>query len=274
MEGLFDSVPRVDLSVRPTPVEVHRIAGREVLVKHDDRIGGNKARTLEFVMAGGPKRVITFSSLSAHHALATERAADCLGIDSLCVIVRRGRRGPALGQLHRFVEVRTVVGAAFAALRNWSPGTRVIPPGGMSARGALGFLAAAQELEEIPERIYVPLGTGTTVSGLLAGLMLRGATTEVVGVRVADAVAGWPWLLWRRARKALALLGRKAERGGVTLRIVKAGGAYGEPTPAALAAAEAASELHLEATYTGKTMAVLLAEDCERPLFWQTYAAY
>ena len=65
------------------------------------------------------------------------------------------------------------------------PGTCVIPPGGASACGALGYVVAALELEEVPSRMYVPLGSGTTVSGLLAGLMLRGATCEVVAVRVA-----------------------------------------------------------------------------------------
>ena len=271
MEGLA-AVPRIDLGVQPTPVEEHLVAGRRILVKRDDLIGGNKTRTLEFLLARPGLALLTYSSLSAHHALAVEKAGTKLGLPSRAIIVRRGRRGPALAQLQHYVEVSGVFGAFWATLRYKRRGTILIPPGGMSARGALGYLAAVHELEELPERIYVPLGTGTTTSGILAGLMLRGADTEVVAVRVADAIAGWPWLIWRRAKKAIRLIGKNASRGNVRLRVVKADGDYGEPTPAATAACEAATELSLEATYTGKTLAVLLREECERPLFWNTYA--
>jgi hypothetical protein len=108
--------------------------------------------------------------------------------------------------------------------------------------------------------------------------MLRGAHTEVVGVRVADRIAGRPWLLWRRAFGALALLRRcdpalpRADRGGVRLRVVAAGGAYGEDTEAARRAMEAAPDLPLEPTYTAKTLAVLLAERREGSLFLATNA--
>ncbi|MHC4225547.1 MAG: hypothetical protein ACYSUN_16275, partial [Planctomycetota bacterium] len=138
----------------------------------------------------------------------------------------------------------------------------------MSARGALGYLVAALELDEIPERIYVPMGSGTTVSGLLAGLMLRRARTEVVAVRVADPVG---FLVWRRAFKAVSLLRKhdpgvpRVARGGVKLRIVKAPHPYGEgPVPEA-------GELQLEPSYTGPTLRLLLDEGTEGALFILTY---
>ena len=85
---------------------------------------------------------------------------------------------------------------------------------------ACGYCNAALELDEVPDRIYTALGTGTTASGLLAGLMLRGADCEVVAVRVASAVAGWRWRVWRRAFGALRLLGETGiRRGGVRLRV-------------------------------------------------------
>lgn len=267
MEGW--PVPRVDLGVRPTPVEEFVIDGLPVPVKRDDLCGGNKTRALEFLLAGSPRRVLTYSSLSANHAYATAVHAARVGAACDLVIVRKGARSDRLSELpglaDRVVEVGGAGGALLATLKLWRPGTRLIPPGGASARGALGYAAMVQELAAIPERIYVPLGTGTTTSGLLAGLMLREARCEVVAVRVADRIGGW--LLWRRAHAALRLLGRDRPRGDVRLRVIAAEGAYGEPTGASDAARTAASgvELALDATYMAKCLAVLLAErppDC------------
>lgn len=276
--------PHVDLGVRRTPVEPLRLLGLDLLVKRDDLCGGNKPRSLEFLLAGRPSRVITVSTLSAHHAYATALHARALGGSCDAIIVRRGRPSPFLALLphlcRRVVETGGAPGAVAAALSLWRPGVLLVPPGGMSPRGALGYLVAALELEEVPSRIYVPLGTGTTVSGLLAGLMLRDAVTEVVAVRVADRVAGWKPLLWRRALRAVALLRRfdpSVPRlpgpGGVRLRVVAARGRYGEPTPEALAAVAGAPGLPLDATYTGKTLAVLVAERAEGALYVHTHAA-
>jgi len=278
--------PHVDLGVRPTPVEEHEIAGVRVRVKRDDltsaRYGGNKARTLEFLLAGPERRVLTFSTLGAHHAYATALFCRDLGKECDLVIVRRGERGPLLARLpglaRRVVEVAHELLLPVGLLRLWRPGTLVIPPGGMSPRGALGYLVAALELEEVPERIYAPLGTGTTVSGLLAGLMLRGARTEVVAVRVASPGPGWRPLLWRRAFRALALLRAwdpavpRVGRGDVRLRVVPGGGRYAEATPATRAALAALPPgLVLEPTYTGKALAILLAERPPDALLLDTY---
>ncbi|MHC4933827.1 MAG: pyridoxal-phosphate dependent enzyme [Planctomycetota bacterium] len=255
--------PHVDFGVRPTPVEEHTIEGRTVLVKRDDRIGGNKVRTLEFLLARRAKRLLTFSTLAAHHAHATAECGRRLGIPTDVVLVRRGPRAsqPLDG---RVIEVGGALRAALAGAWLWRPGTRVIWPGGMSARGALGYLVAALELDEVPGRIYVPMGSGTTASGLLAGLMLRQAKTEVVAVRVAEPVG---FLIWRRAHKAVSLLRKhdpsvpRVVRGGVSLRIVKAPHPYGEgPVPDA-------GELHLEPSYSGPTLRLMLDEGAEGALF-------
>jgi D-cysteine desulfhydrase len=278
--------PHVDLGVRPTAVDRLEIGGLSVLVKRDDRTsdvyGGNKVRSLEFLLAGAPRRLLTFTALGAHHGYAVAVHGRRLGIPAAVVVVRRGRREALLERLERVadrcVEVGGVAGAVLASVRLWRPGTRIIPPGGASPRGALGYVVTALELETVPERIYVALGTGTTVSGLLAGLALRGAATEVVAVRVADVVAGWPRLLWRRAFAALRLLRRhdpsipEVGRGGVRLRVVAAEGAYGEPTPSTEAAVIAARPLELETTYTGKTLARLLADRADGAMLIDTYA--
>jgi hypothetical protein len=62
--------------------------------------------------------------------------------------------------------------------------------------------------------------------------------------------------------------------GGVSLRVVRAEGRYGDETPAATAAVRAAAErgLVLEPTYTGPTLATLLAERADGSLFVLTHA--
>ena len=71
----------------------------------------------------------------------------------------------------------------------------LIPVGGSSPVGALGFVNAGFELRgqieagEVPEpkAIYVPLGTMGTAAGLLLGLRAAGLAARLVGVRVTPA---------------------------------------------------------------------------------------
>ena len=284
----LEGFPRVDLGVRPTPTEEIELDGFAIAVKRDDLstpvYGGNKPRALEFLLAPRPRRVMTFSSLLAHHAYATAVHAAGLGLKTDVVLVRRGRESEVTELTEalaaRFCVVPGVTAALARALAWWRPGTRIVPPGGACARGAVGTLAAVFELEQLPRRIYVPLGTGVTASGLLAGLMLREAVTEVVAVRVADRVAGLRALVWGRALRAAALLRRfdpqvpRAAVGGVSLRVVSAAGEYGQDTSSARATVErlGAVGLTLETTYTGKTMEVLLRERTPGALFWHTYS--
>jgi len=274
------NAPRLDLGVRPTPVERATVAGLPILVKREDLCcagyAGNKPRSLQFLLAGAPRRVLTYSSLSAHHAYATAVHAPC---PCDAILVRQGRPTDAYRALPhvaaRVFETGGMLGAGLRTAMLWRPGTRIVPPGGMSARGALGYVEAAFEIGEVPSRVYVPLGSGTTVSGLLAGFMLRGVETEVVAVRVAPSP---PWIV-RRARRAVRLARRAnpelpRPRDTVRLRVARGDGAYGEPTPEVEAAAAAAREagLPIDTTYTAKALAVLLRERAAGALFVDTYA--
>lgn len=280
-------VSRADLGVSPTPVEERRIAGLVVRVKREDRsapvYGGNKARALQYLLAPPrPARVLTFSTRSAYHALATVRHAARLGIPADVVLLGAGRAGPECGAVReeaaRCRQASSVAEAALSAALLWRRGTRVILPGGAGFRGSLGYVAAAFELDPPPARIYVPLGSGTTTCGLLAGLALRGASTEIVAVRVVGSPVTGAGALRLRAGavlRALAARGLRAPEGAlgaVGLRVVPAGGRYGEPTEEALRAMEAAGDLPLEATYTGKALAALLREGADGAMLLATFA--
>jgi D-cysteine desulfhydrase len=172
----------------------------------------------------------------------------------------------------------------------------LVATGGSSPRGQLGFVSAALELAEqvragaLPEpaEIYVAVGTGGTLAGLVAGLALAGLRSRVVGVLVTDILPPTPAKLARMARASLRELRRAlpgvpqpavGERDFDFVRSQRGAG-YGAATPAAreAVAAAAASGLRLETTYTGKCLAAVIERAREGrlrgpALFWNSFNA-
>jgi D-cysteine desulfhydrase len=170
----------------------------------------------------------------------------------------------------------------------------LVPTGGTSVLGALGYLNAGLELAEqvraglLPEpaAIFVALGSGGTGAGLIAGLRLGGLASRLIGVRVSDILPPSPHRLLRMARacltrfapdRPLTLSPRDVEIDGGFI-----GAGYGAPTDAGEAAARLLAEhqgIALETTYTAKCLAALLARAGEpglrqRPLlFWNTFSS-
>ena len=100
----------------------------------------------------------------------------------------------------RVVHGRSVPGAllgtlgALAASRLRGERPMLVPSGGSSWRGNLGFVSAGLELAAqveagaLPEpaQLFVAVGTGGTAAGLALGLRLGGLATRIVAVRVSD----------------------------------------------------------------------------------------
>jgi D-cysteine desulfhydrase len=174
----------------------------------------------------------------------------------------------------------------------------IVPTGGTSALGCLGYVEAALELAEQvhahelpePDSIFVPLGSGGTVAGLLLGLKLAGLRSRVVGVLVTDIlppsearlvrIARACWKRMRGAEPAVPEIDLRRE--GLTIVPGFVGRGYGAPTEEAgqaLRAVESTEGIQLETTYTGKCMAALLRLGREEPyrgqnlLFWDTYSS-
>ncbi|MBW1873717.1 MAG: pyridoxal-phosphate dependent enzyme [Deltaproteobacteria bacterium] len=172
---------------------------------------------------------------------------------------------------------------------------RLIPGGGSSPLGALGFVNAGLELAaqilagELPEpqAVFLPYGTGGTAAGLALGLQLAGLNTKVLAVRVIDRlIANRPRLVvFLRALARLLASGADPiglpARLGANLEIVHEyiGPGYGHSTPEAVKAVNLFSDLEdvqLELTYTGKAAAAFWAhaESIKGPLlFWNTYSS-
>ncbi|WP_242337348.1 MULTISPECIES: D-cysteine desulfhydrase family protein [unclassified Anaeromyxobacter] len=208
--------PRVVLARLPTPLERSPRLGAELgldlLYKRDDLTGlelsGNKARKLEFLIAEAEAAradtLVTCGGVQSNHCRATAFAAARRGLAAVLLLrVPDPSRPPALeanalldrlaGAELRWVshdEYRRraeVMEAVAAELRAAGRRPYVIPEGGSSALGSLGYVAAVAELRaQLPEAWR----TGPVTIAYAAGSGGTGAGLEL-GVRVAG---------WREAR--------------------------------------------------------------------------
>lgn len=319
----YAEIARVSLARLPTPVErlpvLERATGIDSLwVKRDDIsgeiYGGNKPRKLEFLLgralAEGKKTVLTTGGIGTHHGLATAICARSHGLRTILVLLAQ----PVTEAVRRCLLLDHAAGAemhygstvarlAVVAMRVYAReamrGNRpfIVPTGGTSALGVLGYVNAAFELAEqvvagdVPEPawIFVPLGSGGTVAGLVAGIRLAGLRSRVAAVLVTDILPPSRARLARLANGALRLLRKRVgpawhavvEPGDFTILSEHVGPAYGAPTEEARRAAELMRQTEgivLETTYTAKCAAALLAVGPRLArdgpiLFWNTYSS-
>ena len=308
-------LPYLPLADLPTPVDraALSLAQRDIplAIKRDDitasRYGGNKVRKLEYLLQEardqGAERVATFGTVASHHALATAIFAAKTGFACTCFLSHQSKY-PGVGDALR---VHQSIGTDIVrfggrdtdvekAQRDHLAGSKafIVPMGGSSPRGTLGYVNAGLELAaqieageaEHPERIYIALGTVGTAAGLALGLALAELDTEINAVAVsADEYSG-EHLLRRMIADTAALMHAAdasmaddvAERVNVVRRDSFFGPGYGktdETTERAIGIAREQLGLRLEHTYTGKAMACMIS-DLEagydgRVLFWNTY---
>jgi D-cysteine desulfhydrase len=320
--GLAVRLPRVALSNGPSPVhrlgELSRRSSAEIWIKNDglygESYGGNKPRKLEFVLpkalASGARTVMTTGPLGSHHGLATAVYGRQLGLDVALALTYQRPDAHVVRQLCRMQKAGahlhytrsgplTAVMAPYLALRyaGRDRGRRpyVLPPGGSTPLGALGYVAAAFELAEQvragelpePEAVVLAVGTGGTIAGLALGLGLSGLRTRIVGVAITRAPTTWALAARRLALSTVGLMRRhglpslEARLADVSVHSRWLGGGYGRPTweseeASRLMAAE--EGVQLEPTYTAKTVAGLIrmckAGELRGPvLYWHTFDA-
>lgn len=312
------ALPRAPFVHSATPVEPLALAGLPpgtCFVKRDDRscplYGGNKPRKLEFVLgaaaARGARRLLTTGGIGTHHGLATAILGRSLGMATTVVCVPQPLTKHVLEQLEAMLAfgaelrfARSVPGAAVqtvrALVRSALAGERpqLVPTGGSSALGDIGFVSAAFELAEqieagvapAPNEIYLPIGSGGSLSGLALGARLAGLRARIIGVLVTDILPPGPRRIAALARATLARLRRldptlpAVSIGPADFEITRAqlGPGYGAETEAGRTTAKRASAagLMLEQTYTAKCLSELLAREADgraKPplLFWNSY---
>lgn len=295
--ALAEALPYLDLSPRPTPVR--ELAGLGVWVKEDGRFGaggwgGNKVRKLEWLIPDAKRRgrgsILTFGGLGTNWGLATALYAREQGLATALALLDQPLDEHVRAQLERLyasgarihrthTKARTVALLPRLLARNASRGRPpyLLPAGGSSALGALGYVEAALEIAaqveagELPEpaHVVVAVGTGGTAAGLALGFQLAGLRSRVVGVVVNDQLRLDPSVVARLARRGAKLLARRgAELGplrlgpdALDLTREQLGAGYGHRTEAGERATglAAADGLALDPVYTAKAMAGLLA---------------
>ena len=309
MPGLLPSTP---LAPTPTPVEeLQRLreslgGGPRLLVKRDDTIGfafgGNKVRKMRLVaadaLAKGADTLITAGGVQSNHARVTAAAAVKLGLR--CILVANGRapeRATAnalldqmLGAEIRYVvdrtERTTAMENAAAELSRVGRTPYVIPIGASTPLGAAAFVDAIDELAQQidpPDVIVHSTSSGGTQAGLVAGCLLKGWKTRVIGISADESAEA----LSRDVRNILdgmpALLGvRGTSLNDATIEVDDrfVGTGYGIPTAESTQALERCARteaLFLDPTYTAKAMAGLIARysagefsNAATVLFWHT----
>ncbi len=319
---LAASLPRLALSQGPSPVaKLTRIGGKTVWIKNDGLYGtiygGNKPRKLEFILPDvrrrGAATILTFGGLGTHHGLATALYGRQQGLRTVLLLVDQPVNDAVRRQLcwlHQAGAIlhytatarRTRLLAPFVLLRyaDWRRRKLpyLLPPGGSTSVGTLGYVNAALELAEQvtakelpePETIVVALGSAGTAAGLALGLRLAGLTSRILAVRVSDVLPLTPETVARLANRTAELMRRrgavlpsaKIEPAAITVLSDWLGEGYGYPTPEgerAQALLAGSEDLALDLTYTAKTVAALLTlmQDGrlgEGPtLYWHTYNA-
>ena len=313
VEALARALPRTPLAVLPTPlVAAPRLAEAlgtgPLLVKRDDltgfAFGGNKARLLEFLVAAattdGADTLLTGGAAGSNFCAAAAAAARRAGLGCELVIAGRAASpGPALalarswGAAVRWTGVpeRDSVDAALPAVARelTAAGRRpyLIPRGGATGLGAVGYALAAAELhaqlDELGRRdvtVLVPTGSGGTLAGLVAGHMLLGRPWALLGGSASRPPRVAARQVLSLARDCLRLLGAGTEAGieagtepgPADVTVVDARGpGHGVPSADGLAAAGLAMRtegLMLDPVYTAKALA--LAPTNRPVVFWHT----
>ncbi|MEO5878136.1 MAG: D-cysteine desulfhydrase family protein [Streptosporangiaceae bacterium] len=269
--------PRAPLGHWPTPLQdcprlTDALGGPRILVKRDDcsglALGGNKTRKLEFLLgqalAEGHRTVVTFGAVQSNHARQTAAACARLGLRCELILSRSVPRTDELYETSGNVLLDRLLGAGvhivdgleetLAVLERIGP-AYVIPPGGSNAIGAVGYVVAAQELTEAPDRIVLGCSTAGTAAGLVVGSPAR-----VEAICVYERAGETGATLDRLIGETSELVG-SAPLGGHTVHEDWLGGGYGIPTPEMTEAVRlfARTEgLLLDPVYTGKAAAGLI----------------
>jgi D-cysteine desulfhydrase len=309
----------VSLCGPATPIERAEAGDRgdaRLWVKREDLAGtvygGNKVRKLEWILpevAARGGELLTLGGVGSNYLVAAALYGPAHGVSLRAVVfpqpdTEHARQNAALLSAHAasVTPAGSMVGLPWAGLKALIAGRRAGRPwpslvwaGGTGALGDLGWVAGALEIEAQvkagllppPTDIFVPVGSGGTVVGLVLGLGLTSLPTRVHGVRVVEgAFISKTALRWLGEATARRLAAEGADRprydpDRLVLHDGVIGAGYGHPTPDGEAARAFASDrlgLTLDPTYTGKALGRCLGWMATAPkgsnvLFINTYSS-
>lgn len=294
--------PRVRLGHLPTPLEfmpnlTRYLGGPNIYVKRDDctglATGGNKTRKLEFLvaqaMAEGADTLITQGAVQSNHARQTIAAAARIGMKCKVLLEQRVQNasdeyetsgnvfldqllgGKIVARLPAGTDMQQAMEELAGELRGSGARPYVIPGGGSTPVGALGYVACAQELLtqsfeagiRIDHVVHATGSTGTQ-AGLLVGLRASNSGIPVYGVSVRAPKEKQEENVWKLVQATVDYMGLRptsVDRADVVADSDYVGEGYGVPTDAMIEAIRLTCEqeaILLDPVYSGKGMAGLI----------------
>ena len=205
-------VPRLSFAHLPTPVEElprlsEYLGGPRLLVKRDDQtglaFGGNKTRKLEFLVAEaqeqGAKMLISAGAIQSNHCRQTAAAAARYGFECTLVLTGDLPSQPSANLLldELFgVEIVNVADRAdrdrilqetFEKADQAGKKPYLVPYGGSSPTGAVGYAFAVEELvKQNVHADWIVFGTssGGTHAGLTLGKRLFDYPGKIYGISI------------------------------------------------------------------------------------------
>jgi len=313
------NIPRLHFAHLPTPIEnlprlSEMLGGPKILIKRDDQtglaFGGNKTRKLEFLVAEaqeqGARTLISGGALQSNHCRQTAAAAARFGFE--CILVLNGEM-PEQPSANLMLD--KMFGAEIVTVSARKDRDRVlqetydkavadgkkpylVPYGGSSPTGALGYAFAMEELMKqmgdlrVPQELggldWIVFGTssGGTHAGLVLGQRVFGFKGRVLGISIDESE---DWL----KKHVSALASSASEKLGERLEFTSADvlanadycrAGYGVLTDAEREAVKLFAKyegLLLDPVYTGRAAAGMIDlirkgffKQDETVLFWHT----
>jgi D-cysteine desulfhydrase len=232
MIPLFNIFPRLEERISFFPIggfpsSIQQLTGlsrqignSNLFIKRDDLCGtlygGNKVRKLEFLLGDalthGFKHVITSGGAGSNHARATATYASVARLQ--CTIMLFDQPPSPTVQENLLADykynaemlldptyeehARHLKEVIQSITERESLPPYVIPAGGSSPVGTIGFVNAGFELAAqikkgdlpVPDAIFITLGTMGTAAGLILGLKAAGITTKIHAIRVVPDYVG------------------------------------------------------------------------------------
>lgn len=306
----MNSIPRIRFAHLPTVIEemprlTTALGGPKLLIKRDDQtglaFGGNKTRKLEFLVAEAKEQgaclLITGGAMQSNHCRQTAAAAAKFGMDCILVLAGQHQEKPSGNLLLDFlfdaevvwVEKREERDAKLQEIYQTAQESGckpyLVPYGGSSPTGALGYAFAVEEMlgQGIrPDWVVFGTSSGGTHAGLALGQRVFGYQGRILGISIDEPEAKLKAHVAELASKASEKLGPRIPFSLDDIlandRYCQAGyGVFGESEREAITLFAQNEGILLDPVYTGRAAAGMIDlirqgffKKDETILFWHT----